>query len=100
MDGHHCSYLKPVRTNYESFLYSFTFREQHPELIYGVERGGNRGSTAYTVYHRAGHSHAARASLASVLKERRKKVPITEAEAEAEAERIFFHQSKGTSGSW
>lgn len=40
MDGHRCSYLKPVRTNYESFLYSFTFREQHPELIYGVERVG------------------------------------------------------------
>jgi hypothetical protein len=47
-----------------------------------VRRSGHQVSTAYTCHHRAGNSHAAEASLASVLKEGKKEVPATEAVAE------------------
>lgn len=64
----------------------------------GWGRGGQRGGTAYSCHHRAGDSHAAGASLRSVLKEGKEEIPTREAAAEADS--IFFHQSKAPSGSW
>lgn len=51
----------------------------------------------YMSPHGGGHSHAAGASLASVLKEGEKRGPNIEVAAEAET--VFFHQSKVPSGS-
>lgn len=61
----------------------------------GVGRGAVRRILVITGL---GHSHAAGASLALVLKEGKEEIPTREAAAEADS--IFFHQSKGPSGSW
>lgn len=68
-------------------------------VIYGTGgEGWVEGSTAYSHHHRAGGSHAAGASLASVLKEGKGEIPTREAVAEADS--IFFHQLKRPFGSW
>ena len=56
----------------KAFSIVFTTREQQPELIYGVKKGGHGAAQHILVTTGLGHSHATRASLASVLKEREK----------------------------
>lgn len=64
-------------------------------------RGGGVGRRAVRhslIITGLGDSHAAGASLASVLKEGKEEIPTREAAAEADS--IFFHQFKRPSGSW
>lgn len=68
-------------------------------MVCGRVRVGTGAAQHILVTMGLGYSHAARASLVSVLKGGGVgKVPTTEAEAEAEC--TFLHQSKGPSGSW
>lgn len=61
-------------------------------VVCGVERGGHRGSEAYNSSSQGlGRSHAAGASLASVLKVGKEEIPT--AQAAAEAESIFFQRA-------